>query len=376
MDEVAAVIRKKVILADEDEQYLREIRYAFMEIAPQIDLVTFTSRQKVYEYLEQGGKSDILVVDEQLAGEQLKNLTIPMTRIALSLSLTPIDGFQVVKKYQRMETLLNTILLKYAQDTGTLEAVRGNSHTKLAAFYSPAGGTGKTTLSLAMAAASVKAGLRTLYLNLEEIDSVNNILGRTPGRLSDVFFSLQARHATTMQVGIKIKECAGLEPTAGFDYISGVESISEYEEISSENMKLLLETIRELSNYELVVLDLSSAFTNKSRQVLEASDVVFMPVTETEGSIGKLQRFLEEANLHQKYDSIFDKTRLILNQAGAGGAMAERLLNSMKNRLSFSASVAPLPVLTRFGDILGLGDMLLPLMEPMLQLIMEERVRR
>ncbi|MCI8512323.1 MAG: hypothetical protein HFE83_10080 [Lachnospiraceae bacterium] len=40
----------------------------------------------------------------------------------------------------------------------------------MAAFYSPAGGAGKTTLSLAMASAAAKAGMRTLYLNLEEID--------------------------------------------------------------------------------------------------------------------------------------------------------------------------------------------------------------
>ncbi len=39
--------RRKMILADEDEQYLTEIRYEFMEKAPQLDLITFTKREKI-----------------------------------------------------------------------------------------------------------------------------------------------------------------------------------------------------------------------------------------------------------------------------------------------------------------------------------------
>lgn len=366
------MIRKKMILADEDEHYLKELRYEFMEKAPQLDLITFTKREKVYQYLEQGGAADILVVDEGFADEAMKGLSQSMTRIALSSSIIPCDGFEVVKKYQRMEALLNAILLKYAQDSGSMEAVRGNSDTRIAAIYSPAGGTGKTALALAMATAGAKSGLRILYLNLEEIDSVKDILGRTHGCLSDVFLALKTKG---MQVGIKLKECIGREPAAGFDYVSGVESISEFEEIDGEDIKKLLQAIRDLSSYELVILDQTSGFTEKTRRILEAADVILVPVTAEEGSISKLQRFLGESNLHGKYDELFGKMNLIINKAGANGSGQEWLPNSISSRIPCCAGIAVLPALAKRGDILRAGDMMHLLMAPVLQTAMTGGVK-
>lgn len=364
------MIRKKIVLADEDEQYLKEIRYEFMEKANQLELITFTRREMLVQYLEQGGEADILVVDEGLAEAVPKNPLMPVTRIALSSSLLPIDGFEIVKKYQRMESLINAILLKYAQDSGALEVVRGDSHTRIAAFYSPAGGTGKTTLALAMAVTGARLGLRTLYLNLEEIDSVQDILGRTPNCLSDVFLSLKTKG---MQVGIKLKESIQMEPSAGFYYISGVESISEYEEINGDDMKKMLEAIRELSSYDLVVLDQASGFTEKTGKILNEADVIFVPITDEEGSCSKLQRFLNESLLHGKYESLFEKMNLIVNKAGVSDAGQSWIPDVIKHRLPCCASIADFTVLKRKRDILLAGNTLLPMMQPVLQLSGAER---
>ena len=344
----------------------RELCCEFMEKAPQLELITFTKGEKVYQYLEQGGQADILAVDEGIAGETLKGLSPSMTRIILSASMTPIDGFEIVKKYQRMENLMNEVLLKYAQDSGTLETVRGNSHTRMAAFYSPAGGTGKTTLSLALAASGAKSGLRTLYLNLEEIDSVKWVLRPTPGCLTDLFLMMDVNW---VQMGIKLKESIGMEPDAGFFYISGVESISEYEEIRGDIIQKVLGAVRELSSYDLVILDLGSGFTEKTRRVLEEADVIFIPATAGEGSRAKLQRLLEESAIHEKYDALFDKMNLIFNRTRADGMEIERQSGAM-NRIPCCAAIPFLPVLSNLSSILQSGESLVPLMDPVLQAVM------
>lgn len=364
------MIKKKIVLADEDERYLKEIRYEFMEKVSKLELITFTKREMLYQYLEQGGEADILVVDESLVGGDLDQVPMPAARIALSSSMSPIDGFEVVKKYQRMESLINAILLKYAQESGSLEVVRGDSHTRLAAFYSPAGGTGKTTLALAMAAAAARKGLRTLYLNLEEIDSVQDVLGRTTNCLSDIFLALKTRG---MQVGIKLQESIQMEPSAGFYYVSGVESISEYEEIDGEDMKKLLEAVRELSSYDLVILDQASGFAEKTAQILSEADVIFVPVVQGEGSISKLQRFLNETSLHGRYDPLFDKMSLILNQADPSDLGLTWLPDVIRSRIPCCAGIAALPLLRKRRDILLAGNTLLPIMSPMLLLSAAER---
>lgn len=354
-----------MILADQDERYLRELSHYFMEHVSQFELITFTKQEKLYQYLEQGNTADVLMVDEMLAENRLKDLTSGMTRIAMSVGMSPADGFVLVKKYQRMDTLSDTVLMRYAEDSGSLEAVRGDSDTRIAAFYSPAGGTGKTTLALALAAAGVRAGLRTLYLNLEEIDSVKDILGKTPGSLSDVFLALKTKG---MNVGIKLKGSVGTDPAAGFDFLSGVESISEYDEIDGKDVGRLLGAVREVADYDLVVVDQTAAFTDRTREILRQADQILVPVIHSDGNAAKLLRFLEESRLHDAYDSLFRKMHLIDNRAGSGGNGGQ-LLNAVRNQLPCCAVIMESPVLGSRQNILRSGGELLQMLNPVLQIL-------
>lgn len=362
--------KKKMILADPDERYLRELSHYFMEHVPQLELVTFTKREKLYKYLDQGNTADILLADEMLAETRLKELASGMTRIAMSVGMSLADGFEVVKKYQRMDSLADAVLMKYAENSGSLETVRGDSDTRIAAFYSPAGGTGKTTLALALVAAGARAGLRTFYLNLEEIDSVKDILGNTPGSLSDVFLALKTKG---MNVGIKLKASVAAEPVAGFHFLSGVESISEYDEINGKDVGRLLEAVREIADYDLVVVDQTSAFTERTREVLRQADQILVPMVQSEGNASKLLRFLEESRLHDAYDPLFSKMYLIENQTGAGGNGGQ-LINAVRSQLPCCGAVMESFLLGSRQNILRSGGELLQTLGPILQMLTGNRL--
>ncbi len=359
-------MKKKMILADCDERYMKELAYFFMERVPQLELVTFTKKEKMYQYLEQGNAVDILVVDEMLAGERLKGLTPDVTRIAMSVSMSGIDGFEVIKKYQKMENLSDAILLKYAEEKGTLETVKGDNDTKIAAFFNPAGGTGKTALALALATAGARAGMRVLYLNLEEIDSTDDVLGKTEGTLSDVFLALKTKG---MNAGIKLKASAGMEETAGFYYVSGVESISEYEEITGKDLQKLLRATAELAIYDLVIVDQASGFTERTKVILKEADTILVPVILEEDNMAKWQRLLGESRLHDSYEGLFQKMKMILNKAGAAGWGNEPFFNELCSRMPCCASIPLTAVLAKRSSILHAGDATWQFMRPILQVV-------
>lgn len=369
-EKVSAMIKKKLILADSDERYLKELSCYFMENIPQFEVLVFTKQEKVHQYLEQNGKADVLVVDEVFADARIKALTSGMTRIMLSTGMSSTDGFETVKKYQRMESLSKSILLKYAQDSNTLETVKGNSDTRITVFYSPSGGTGKTTLALALAVTSAKIGFRTLYLNLEEIDSVKDILHKTQGSLSDLFLALKTKG---MNVGIKLKGYAETEPIAGFYYISGVESISEFEEIDDEDMGKFLKTIRELADYDLVVIDLDSGFMDKNRRILKEADIIMIPFVADEGNISKMTRFLDESRLHDAYDSLFEKMRIIINKTGAYGSGMEGMPDNIRSRISCCASIRLSAEFAKKRSILAADNRMIQEINPIFQAVMEKK---
>lgn len=304
------MFKRQMILADSDSAYLERLANYFMEKAPQLELNIFTDKQLLKKYLE-NAKDDILVADETFIDPDIRISSSISTCLALSASMNPVPGFICIRKYQKTETLLNEILLRYAEETDSADLLQGSSHTKTAVFYSPAGGTGKTVLALGMAAAASAAGLKALYLNLEEIDSVKDVLGETPGNLSDVFLALKTKG---MNAGIKLASCVGKETSGGFYYLSGVDSISEYEEISGKDLSGLLEILRSQAEYDMVIVDISSGFHEKTVKIMEVSDVIFVPVTPEETAKNKMIRFLLEAELHEIYHRSFQKMCLIANQ--------------------------------------------------------------
>lgn len=353
------MVRRTVVLADGDEAYLERLSNYFMEKAPQLELSLFTDQELLGRYLREN-KPDILLAGEEFAGKAREAQAA--VRLLLSSSMAPAEGFEVIKKYQKTEKLLSEILLKYAEATGSGETLKGSSHTRTAAFYSPAGGGGKSVLALGMACACARAGFRVLYLDLEEVDSVQGILPRTPGSMSDLFLALKTKG---MNVGIKLAACVGQEPANGFWYVSGADSVSEYEEIGGGELERLLEAVKEQAEYDILVADLSSGFHERTLSVLRQSDLIFAPVRPEEGAEAKLSRLLGESRLHERYNRLFERLRLVVNQADSREA-AVRIAGAF-NSIPCTAVIPRTPVLAERSVLLQSGAQLDRLFEPFVE---------
>lgn len=304
-----------IVIADSDEQYLEHLARYFMEKAEQCEIYTFSSKTSLEKYMSAHKHIDILLLDYELMGIDLSQADISVKMILLA-GEAALDGYVSIKKYQKTEDILKEVFLKYADQTGDLNAIKGNRKTKIIAFYSPIGGSGKTTLALNTAAACAKAGLHTFYLNMERIDSSSSILPPTAGNYSDLFLALKSKGA---DVGVKIMTCRGKEAHTEFDYISSPDSISEYGEVSLPEWEKLLDMFLNLEEYDVLLMDFSSEFHPDKAELLKKSDVIFVPVLSDEFSINRMRIFLHEDELHQEYHSIIKKMKLIVNKADASG---------------------------------------------------------
>lgn len=372
--------KKKVVLADSDRLYQECLSDYFMQKAPQLELNIFSDIDLLKAYINETD-IDILIVDEKFADEDLSAKENIKLKIVLSAGEICPQGFVSVAKYQKTENLLNEILLKYAEATGSNEVVCGNSCTKTAVFYSPSGGSGKTVLSLGMAVCCARAGINTFYLNLEDIDSVKGLFENGHGSMSDVLLAVKTKG---INAGIKLAQAVAKEPHSGLFYIAGPESISEYCETSSSEMASLINTIKEKSEYDVLIIDLSSSFNEKTVKILSEANVIFTPVIPTESATAKLSRFLDEAMLHDSYTRIFEKLRIVQNRTSslhAGGMNfgAGRLGSGLQqtygplSKTSTVACIGEMSVFLRKADILKSGDMLFPVFRPLIELLNENK---
>ena len=192
---------------------------------------------------------------------------------------------------------------------------------------------------------------------------------QTAGGLSDLFLALNTKG---MNAGIRLKASVRQEPLSGFDYLSGVESISEYEEIQEENIRELLKMLRNLADYDLVMIDLSSGFCGLTRTVLKEADRILVPFTAKENHIAKLTRFLAESSLHDRYDTLFQKMSLILNGGAAYAPGTEGIPKEISSRIVCCGSIGMCPFLADWHSLLREGEQLAGLLNPVVQLLRKD----
>ncbi len=359
----------EIVLADSDEIYLEHVAHYFMGKVQQCEVVaTFSSKESLLRYLSSHDSADVLLVDQELICQELDTCTV-----SVKMMLTTADkkqkGYESVRKYQKTEDLLNEILLKYAKLTGDLDAVRGKRRTKAVAFYSPVGGSGKTTLALHTAAACVAAGYQTFYLNLEKVDSTSSILGKTPGTMSDVFLALKAKGT---DAGVRILESRGEEPHTKFHYISAPDSISEYSEVTIEELDFLIKTLIDLNEYDVCILDFSSEFYQEKVDLLENCDVIFAPIVADEFSVQRMKMLFHENQLHSKYSSMLQKMRLIDNKEDVSGMNPILHGSGLLDQCPLAAVVTMSPAYMNQQNLLRSAEFQRQVFEPIVACIQEE----
>ena len=362
-------MKKRMVLADLDSEYLNHIAGYFMEHAPQLEQNLFTKSEKLRTYLERGEAADILVISEDMLDAVPSNLGEKTTKILLSSTMEPKEGYAVVKKYQKTQNLLNDILLKYAEKSGSAEAIRGKSNTRMIAFYSPAGGSGKTALSLGLASSMAAEGKKVFYLNLEAIDSVSEILPHTSGSLSDLILAVRSKG---MDAGLKVAAYVGMEPEGRFFYISGLDSAAEYRELKGEDIQRLLKSIRDLAEYDEVIIDLSSGFSEIEEVALKEADVIYVPQVEGEAAVAKMRRFLRETEFQETWRVLAEKMKMIVNRTAASEIRSEFSNSGILAQISCVCVVAEAPLFSDMRQIIRSGNMLKSIMVPLMSRETEE----
>jgi MinD superfamily P-loop ATPase len=136
--------------------------------------------------------------------------------------------------------------------------------SKVIAVANTAGGSGKTTVAHAVAAASVEYGKKTLLIDLDPKADLTFRLGREGGRNTAADF-LSGTQLTTNIVDTTAER---------FDFI-GADSrlVSPFE---SGALSKFITAVG--SNYAVIVLDLASSITPPLAQAIEVADLFLLPV--------------------------------------------------------------------------------------------------
>ena len=186
-----------LIIADYDENYIRGLsEYINSNHSVSFAVNCFTKADSFIRYLKEEPSADILVVSPDFY-----DISTPLSQVNLKVLLSPgalsreYPDFKVISKYSTGEKLLGEVLHLYSKSNP--KEIRTPSYSKstvIIGVYSPAGGTGKTTIATALSRQIAELGMESFYLNLESIQSTGvffNLFGTR--NLSYVFYYIKEK---------------------------------------------------------------------------------------------------------------------------------------------------------------------------------------
>lgn len=312
-----------LVIGDQDMDYIELLANYIRntDYSSRFDLKLFSEPEHLQSYLSSDQKTNILLVTQELLPEEKNEEQIDYVITLVDHNETAADPSQIFK-YQSLDNLLSTIISNYYERHGKKEKKKSSeTRTKIISLFSATGGTGKTTVAYNLARELSAEDYQVFYLNLELIHSTS-IIFDTEG-IETVAPLLYYIKTNADQLLSKIESFITIDNKTGIHYLNLPVSAEEMQDISSEDLELLINSLVKLGDYHYIVVDLESSLNHRVLTALGKSDHVLWLLNNDIQSFYKTNYLLEEMHAFLKDGSFRDRVTLILNRYT--GSMNEQL---------------------------------------------------
>ncbi len=317
----------RLAVADKNVEYIERLT-SVLEEYEDLRLYVYTDEKSLAKALEER-HFDILLFDPSVYDDGMQ-LEKAMLRIVLLDSSSELPEscrkFLTIKKYQRISWIYKNILELYADVCGDSSMITGQGKAMAIAFYSPAGGCGKTTIALTTAVKLARQGHRTFYLNLEDVASDDCFLVQSGEKgMSEMlgFLNTNTNFAVKMQGLMQKKE-------ENLFYLNHFDTPNDVYELEVDEIAELITTILKTGLFDFLVIDMGISMDRKALKVFDLADKLVIIEKPDKMAIGKLKCFYSQAHIMNEYS---EKMLRILN-FDTGGAEAFMTELPMIGRIS------------------------------------------
>lgn len=316
--------RIKVLIATDDRLYCERIEEYIQEMGIPIELSVITDRD-YFLCSKEKELADIVLVSLDFKECVPEDFLQDPQVFLLSHQREEGKGYKYINPYQKTEVLLKDVILKHGEMSGDISLLSEKEKgKKLICFYSPCGGSGKTTLAAALAERLSQEGKNVFYLNLDIFSGTNKLFSEyEKGGFSEVLLALKqnARNQFFVAAAKNIKR----SKISHVQYFSDLENPCDLEDVKEDELERLLTQMMQMKEIDIVIADVESALTFRTKKVLEHSDLVFMPVHDCPLCRNKLDGMMEAAKGSVLLESALKKGIWVVNKSGKYSKLAESL---------------------------------------------------
>jgi cellulose biosynthesis protein BcsQ len=214
------------------------------------------------------------------------------------------DNTYNINKYQAADCIVNEVMTYYV-DSGAhipYSAIKQGKLAKIIGIYSPVKRCLQTTFCMTLGQILAK-NHKVLYLNYETFSGFPQIMGRT--YRSDITDMMYIYECVKEKFILKLYTIT--EQLNGLDYIAPTAVFPDMMNIPGSQWTALLKELREQSDYEFIILDLSD-YVNGLLQILQGCDIVYTITKNDMYAAAKMKQY-EDLLQDLDYGEVISKTK-------------------------------------------------------------------
>lgn len=286
MERIMAVLDHDRVYAERLCSYANRMKYLPFHAVSFQDFQTYSRFADSHRVLLLIAEPELIGGEYELKADKVLSLCdadIPNgTGICEGSSLVSSDG--AVYKYQSGEAILREAMSAVGDIGERFRLPAAQRQTRLIVVYSPLNRCYKSALALLYAVFCAKKE-RVFYLNLEPFSGLSHLMKESfQTGISDALYHYKQDTLDSSRISSLLHRFYEV------DYIPPHHLAENLAAAETGDIAGLVETLMQETNYDCFVADIGG-FSAAASELLELSDMIFMPVLQDPVSAGKLEEF-------------------------------------------------------------------------------------
>lgn len=318
-------MRYRLAILDTDESYIKALHNYFNITSNNLDVVSFTNFKLFEKYID-NNLIDILLISENMYSREI-NITNEIVIIILCTHLINknIISLPRVNKYQNGQVIEESIIKIYEESTSKEIVERIVDNKEIIGIFSPAGGTGKTTISRALGKI-LSQSHSTLLLSTEEIasyiDMVNN---KNKSTFSEMIYYIKGEEINWL---MKLKTIK-VTDEYGLDYFVPPRCTEDIKELTLNEWVRFIEYLINYSSYERIIIDFTSELSIRNKELMKLCNKILLVLNNSINSLEK-NKYMDQS-LKLKREKLNENIKIVINyNMNESNQYIEELLRKMK----------------------------------------------
>ncbi len=285
--------KPRVIIADEDANYIVPLQYKFVtDFFNKIDLEIITDKTYFDDYFSKPQNAEILIVSDELYDSSLQRHNIQNIFVMMEQFEEGGTGDLNVNqlfKYTSIKEIFNEITGKSA---GALNiAAVEKKETQIVLVTSAAGGVGKTTVAMGVAACLAQNYKRVLYINASHLQVCQHMLeNHSAITTNDAYTKLAT---ITQDIYTEIKPVIRKET---FSYLPPFKAALMSLGLNYSIYEKIILSAKKSGDYDFIVVDTDVTFDDGKANLLNLADKVIVVTKQTLSSVLATNIFVSNIN--------------------------------------------------------------------------------